>query len=58
MPSIAALAEAMICGKVKQTVVFVAMPWEVRTLTTSMPYIEAGTLIITLGLSAANSSAS
>ena len=54
----AALAEAMICGSVKQVVVLVLMPLEVRILSTSMPCMLAGTLIMTFGLMARSSSAS
>ena len=48
MPAMAASAEAMICGRVKQVVVLVLIPLEVRILSTSMPCMLAGTLIITL----------
>ena len=58
MPSMAARADAMICGRVKQTVVLVGMPLAVSCFTTSMPCMLAGTLIITFGLRLVSSTAS
>src|SRR5512146_2673316 len=50
MPAMAALADAIICGRVKQVVVFVLIAFEVRIFRTSMPCMLAGTLIMTFGL--------
>ena len=58
MPSLAARADARICGRVKHTVVLVEMPLAVSCLTTSMPCMLAGTLIITFGLRLLSSTAS
>jgi len=53
-----ASAEAMICGRVKQTVVLVEIPLEFSVRITSIPCMLAGTLTITFGLRALSSLAS